>query len=689
MSAITAYNAGATGAGVTVAVVDSGINPDLPEFAGRISPASFDVAGDGSRGISDEDGHGTSIAGVIAAAKDDVGIQGVAFGATILSLRTDEPGTCAEEDGCSHSDNDIARAVDIATTNNAKVINISLGGSPASLSLRNAIARATRAGIIIVISAGNESDPNPDPLAQLATNTAISNGLIIIAGANDSTGTIADFSDRAGNSAAYYLSALGVRVRSFDQTNGAFLFSGTSYSAPNVTGAVALLRQAFPTMTAAQIVNLLYTTATDAGDPGVDAVYGHGILNLTNAFRPQGAASLAGSAVPVSTTDNAALGAAFGDGGQAGESLKGAVILDGYGRAFAMDLARTIAATPESRVLASLADRSLSGGGEAGPARFSVTVTPATSTRPWVGISQQGLDNHAADKDRPVRGLVSSAMGASGIVGAAFGYAPETLAAAVGGGWGQGNFLAAGHGGDDAGLSMRGGSALAYARHAGPWMLSFAAGHAAVDDPRPGRGDAGQADTMTLRAERRLGPVSLAAGIAELRESDTLLGSRGPALGIAGATSRFASLEARAALGGGWSLVGNARTGWTQAHLTAGAIESAGTIRSSGFSATLSKAGVFGGDRFDLRVAQPLRVDRAAARFSLPVSYDYATLSTGFEDRTVNLAPSGREIDAEAVYAASVLGGDLGAHLFWRREPGHVLTRDPDVGAALTFAVGF
>src|SRR5205814_7061292 len=89
-NAIAAYNAGATGRGIKIGIVDSGINPNLAEFAGRIDPASGDVAG--NRGVSDEGGHGTAVSAVAAAARNDIGTMGVAFDSTIISERADSPG---------------------------------------------------------------------------------------------------------------------------------------------------------------------------------------------------------------------------------------------------------------------------------------------------------------------------------------------------------------------------------------------------------------------------------------------------------------------------------------------------------------------------------------------------------------------------------------------------------------------
>ena len=173
--AIAAYNAGASGAGIIAGVVDSGIDIDSPEFVGKIHPQSADFAG--TRGLQDEGGHGTAVSSVLLGAKNDIESHGVAFGATLLVLRTDTVGTCTDPDpdaGCTHNDNNMARAVDRAVSVGARVINMSLGGSPMNSTLRAAVDRATAAGIVFVISAGNEfdTDPatavNPDPMALTA-----------------------------------------------------------------------------------------------------------------------------------------------------------------------------------------------------------------------------------------------------------------------------------------------------------------------------------------------------------------------------------------------------------------------------------------------------------------------------------------------------------------------------------------
>lgn len=697
MNAVAAYTRGGTGAGVTVAVLDSGVDVDSPEFAGRIHPSSQDVAGASTgRGIDDSDGHGTSVAATLLAAKNDSNMHGAAFGATLLALRTDTPGSCSDDgDGCQHADNALSRAIDIAVFNGARVINMSLGGSAANLNLRNAIARATGAGAIVVVSSGNDGAADPDPLA-LVANDMVARNQVIIAG---SVGTAADagamstFSNKAGAGANHFLAALGYRVRSIDENGTTFLYSGTSYAAPNVSAAAALLFSAFPNLTAAQVVDLLFTSAIDAGAAGTDAEYGRGILNLTRAFQPIGATSLAGSAVPV-TGDNATLGGALGDGVKLGSALKGAVILDGFDRAFAVDLAGTIAATPVQRPLAGrLADRTRGVSVGRDGRYLYLNIAPATSTRPWVGLAQIGVDPQAADRVRARSGLVSSQLGASTRMGLALGYGAETLLGSMAGGHPDGAFITGANPLSDTGFARRDGTSTAVVRQAGAWSIGMAASHARAEDPRSrGFGPAreGSVDTIAVDASRRVGPATLRFGLSQMTESDSVLGSwSGPALGLDGATTRFASVEARLPLGQGFSAGAGARHGWTNAELGGGLITEADGIRSFGFQFDLSKAGVFGGDRLDFRIAQPLRVSGGTAHFSVPVGYDYASLATTFDQRSASLTPSGREIDVEAAYSLALLGGEFGAHLYWRNEPGHIAARSDDVGAALRFRLGF
>ena len=245
-----------------------------------------------SKGV---DGHGTQVALVAAAARNNIGVVGIAYGATIAAFRADTPGTCAEADGCTFNDRNIAAGIDRAVTAGATVINLSLGGDAPTTTLLNSVRRAVAAGVVIVVSAGNEGDgsdpdvdPNqPNPFAAGVRNAGGAN--VIIAGSVDDSSQFSAFSNRAGAQAQFFLSALGERVcceyengvlKVETDASGSFvtLVSGTSFSAPQISGAVALLRQAFPNLSGAQMVDLLLSSARDAGAAGTDTTYGRGIL---------------------------------------------------------------------------------------------------------------------------------------------------------------------------------------------------------------------------------------------------------------------------------------------------------------------------------------------------------------------------------------------------------------------------
>jgi hypothetical protein len=101
------------------------------------------------------------------------------------------------------------------------------------------------------------------------------------------------------------------------------------------------------------------------------------------------------------------------------------------------------------------------------------------------------------------------------------------------------------------------------------------------------------------------------------------------------------------------------------------------------------KDALFRGDRFAIRVMQPLRVRSGGFDLNLPVSYDYSDGSVGYEQRFFNLAPTGREVDIEAAYGLWLFGGQLSANTFVRRQPGHIQAAGADIGAALRFSRGF
>ncbi len=697
-NAISAYNAGATGAGIVAAVVDSGVDPNNSQFAGRISPASADVAG--SRGMGDDDGHGTAVSDVLLGARDNAGTLGIAFNAILLAARSDTPGTCADmtpvTGGCSHDDNDIARGVDLAVANNARVINISLGGSPANSILRAAIDRATTAGIVIVISAGNDgvTDPaaavNPDLLPQIANET-IAHNLVIIAGALDASNTaLAGFSNKAGNSAAHYIGALGDNVHIVDTAGKAFLWSGTSFSAPVVSGAVVLLAQAFPNLTGAQIVDLLFRTAVDIGTPGVDTTYGHGAIDIARAFAPQGQASLAASSVAVSLTNNGTLSAPMGDATQGGLST---IIQDSYGRAFTLDLGQAISHAPRSLKLGGALEigtqaRSISSGATA----FALSVA---QPRDDGAINRLLLSAHDQRNARAIAGSIITKIGRDTRIALGISTSGTALANQFDA-LGRDNFIAGTAASASLGFETRAKSAFALRHSLG--MVDFTAnaetGEALLWQPRAG--DVARAGyrgygygQFSLGAARSFGTLNLKIRATTLTENETVLGAHFDGLFAAGgARSWFADTDARWMPIRNWTLDLALRRGWTRVSAS-GVRQGNDLLKTSAWSLDIARARLFSRtDRLAVRIAQPLRVTSGGFDLTLPTGYDYVSQTAQYGTQHFNLAPQGREIDVETVYSRPMAGGFVAGNFYYRTEPGNFARSADDLGMAIRFTLG-
>jgi hypothetical protein len=568
---------------------------------------------------------------------------------------------------------------------------MSLGGDAMGSTLRNAIDRATAVGIIVVISAGNcgkvstdctVAETQPDGFAQVA-NTTAARGLVIIAGSHNASYALSDFSNPAGSFGQYYLTALGERIRSFDNTGTPFFFYGTSYSAPVIAGAVALLAQAFPNLTGAPIVDLLMTTATDAGASGTDAAFGRGILNLAAAFQPQGSTSLAGSAVPISLESNATLSPAMGDA--SGAATGQAVILDSYARAYRFNIGSTIrrmsAIRPLIGAIGNDVRRTTLDLGNASVAmRVSGTSQLADpNVMRWAGEDSRAFSNRPAVTPRTLGGSITLRLGARTTGFASFG---ERIDAAP---VPEANWLIANEPADSPGFDANRDIAVGIRHALGRMVLTVTGEQGNARRLTPGE-IAPRYTLLTTRVDRALGMLRIGVAAGMMREDSSVLGARfGAALGGQGATTRLADLDVGLALGQGWSLRGQARQAWTNAD-KGGALTN-GRLSSNAFSFDVVRQGRV--SRLGFRLAQPLRVESGRFRLSLPSGYDYATLTTSYSPTDLSLAPKGRELDLEANYGRVLGAGWVDANFFYRRDPGNIAAISDDAGAALRFTLGF
>jgi len=307
IGASAAYAAGATGEGVTIAIIDVGNQTNHPEVFGRVDPSStsiYDERGDIVEG-DNRWAHGLQVATLAMGTRNGIGAHGVAPGATLLYIRVDAGFSFPSVDNFPlHTPADIAQSVDYAVENGAQIISMSVGvSSDPTRVLFNAIQRATDQGVVVITALGNYFDGRPDnqKIIQLFPaaygGDPAFNGRLVLAGASNAQGNIGFFSPRAGNGAEAFLLAPGANMlvpggggsRSIilapGNTNSYLRDSGTSFAAPHIAGALALIMSGFPELNAASALQFLYDAAVDLGPAGTDAVNGVGRVDLRPIFQ--------------------------------------------------------------------------------------------------------------------------------------------------------------------------------------------------------------------------------------------------------------------------------------------------------------------------------------------------------------------------------------------------------------------
>lgn len=264
-----------TGAGVTVAVVDTGVDGSVPQLRGRTVLRGIDTTQPG-RGPADTDcyGHGTFVAGIIAAAPaKDTGYAGVAPGVQILPIR------CANTDDPKKDDaltpESMATGIRAAVDGGARVINISASTAEQNPQLAAAIDYAASHDVVVVASAANSAKKG-DPVTYPAAYPSV-----IAVGAVDESGQHAEFSQTGP---FVSLVAPGVDVLGLGPGGpGQWQGQGTSYSAPFVTGTAALVRAYRPALSAAQVKHRLLATAAHPAARLPDPALGWGMVNPLSA----------------------------------------------------------------------------------------------------------------------------------------------------------------------------------------------------------------------------------------------------------------------------------------------------------------------------------------------------------------------------------------------------------------------
>ena len=664
----------APGAGVTIGLVDTGIDHSHPLFAGKrieetiISPAVDERGGEFS--------HGTAVASVIGAQPDvpePDAFQGVAWGADLamFAIPTGEPTPVYEPFDLTNVGTDgltYGEVFGTALERNVDILNLSITVSGiienySELDIRNILSGtiATLAQTdaqektILVWGAGNangrDCTPGSDNCVAESLNASsveLFAGLVvrinelrghsIAAVAVDRNGDIADFSNRCGIAAEWCLAAPGEDVAlayfgpSQDRrpgTRSVISHDGTSYAAPMVSGGLAVMKQLFrDQLPNTALVTRLFATADKGGKFANRAIYGQGMMDLGAATSPVGVTGVAlgntvGSPGVNLQSTGLRLGGALGDG--LGQALAGQEIaaFDSLGAPFWFNLSGFTGATR-------------------GPSSL-VRLRELTAQSP---ITRRTAGRLATFSPARAGGSVEQDLGYGML---RFGYR-ERPAGPEGG-----HFTLA----DNA-------TTLTFTGSNGMSFSTFTAS-----------GFAGRAPTSGVALAWRPFDVPVGFRTGWLAEQATLLGTM--------ATGAFGQLSADAAVTGletsfeigSWHLAADAEIGKAHPQVRGGIITRMSSLTTSAFAFNATRQLANGG-LIRIALSQPLRVEGGRAALSVPIgrTKDGTVLRQAV---SADVAPSGRQIDVSAQWYYPLVNGELRFDAAWVHNPGHNANADPAV----------
>ncbi len=769
-----AYARGATGEGVTIGIIDDGIDASHPKFEGKVLSESYNVAGynpdysfcamrepDGSCSLEGgPPAHGTLVGGVmtanrqtdpVAGSGNELTVHGVAFDARLISVGVPvgeppefyEPIDLGNPGAFGSTDREFA---EIAKTLNPAVtaVNLSLG-FPGNIEgyteaeIRGAFPRtieaiaqtATPAGerAIYVWAAGNasgeihmdgsiESAGSVEIMAGLPVRITELRGHSLAVVATDRNGDIAGFSNRCGIASEFCLAAPGVEVSgpipnaycpvgSGDCYTSA---SGTSLAAPVVTGGIALLAQHYRGQLGNdEIVRRMLETANKDGIYADPDIYGQGFLDLDSATRPVGETrmltgqSLSGPSAPVRLS-SVSPGPAFGDALARGLARTEAASFDELDAPFFRSLGDYI--QPNTIDITRLEERLWTLGNDPRGALWNteslelrMRLEPA-STRRYYGLHSSDI---LAGINTELTGLHGHGYRGLGYreAGSRLGSLSLTLQAGDNElffglrshpGWRLGlratsvatssntGLITPGTFTDDSAFSnpflalARNGATAGIAMPVGKGALSVATFHGAAQYGE--RRDADTSQATGALAEYRA-DYSAHAGIAVqagwLMEPQRLAGARPRgAFGGLGSDTAFAGVSAYRRLGDRWTMLGSAHTGISRTGMQDhGILQDISALWSSAFSIGIIGEDLrYKQDRLAFRLSQPLRVESGDARFRW-ASGRTRNRQVRMEETTLDLEPSGRQLDLEVTYSRPWKGGQVHLATLVSRHAGH------------------
>lgn len=725
---------------VRVGVLDSGINLNHTDLDDNILTGlsvTCDETGCVSGGV-DNVGHGTNVAGIIAAEVNNSGMHGVAPRAKLIALRfSDADGALTAGD---------ATAIRYGLTQGVQVFNASYGLTSFNrdIPIVNAVDSLStsytapppstiRAFLtqnidgtnyeqeyqslvdnhaIIVYSAGNSGLNQSNILGGLPayfqgavapvyltqTNYNIvnpshldwSNNWVTVVALDDDN-QLASYSNQCGVSRDWCIAAPGNIALSTSMDGGYDAdIQGTSFAAPNVTGAIAIMLGAFPHLTPEEVLAILFDTATDLGATGVDTIYGHGLVNLRAASDPSiGGWTLSSSSLSSSYSfynSGFSLSAPFGDAMASSHAML--MFQDKYTKGYRVPLSALSGGMTQNKTafdkfsqFAMAAYDNVARIGEHSTLAFSTT-----STQPMAGYMLNNMkpENTTPGETKLAKFAYNSAI-EMGQDKALFGFNYKTdlndavsdpnkrrlvVSDAL-----KNPYLSLTDAATSAVIGMESG------RH--KWTLVNYQSkfdneyNYRFDTKKSLSGFFGEYSVKKGKAT-----VALSEGVA--MEQNSLLGSEtSGAFGIDKSTTYHAGLSGRYELADNVALIANYHMGMTKVDAANGSLfTDFDTLMTNAFAAGVEFSDVRQkGDTMGLLVSQPLRVASGSAGMMLP-SYMAANGSVLYSQQSLNLSPSGRELDIEGYYGVKLSEkSELSLNAIFRANPNN--NEDADSEAAM------
>lgn len=744
MNAKTAYVRGYTGSGVPVAVIDTGVDTSHFEFENRIvNGGGYDFVRNvaGQPDASQLSAHGTEVAGVIAANRNFIGMHGVAFNATIVPIRVFDQNNSAITS--------FADGIDYARTAGTLILNGSYGPDDRWHALsesRNyhiitaveqeeaaAYLRYAANGGLIVVPSGNNYATQPNVSSSptgpgflpfikpahdaLTGNTngayrsedsgaiitddysALENSMIVVGGV-DKNGVITSYSNRCGVAKDWCMVAYSNDIFTTSLNGQYATVSGTSFAAPQVAGAAAILHQAFPSLTMTQIRARLFATAIDLGETGVDSVYGNGLLNLAAATQPLGLTTLSvtkdlGTGPRYSLEGSSmSFGKAFGQDASSMLAAKDIMFLDSQDAQFYTNLGSMV------KVATQNFDSKAALNGYGRDMDRKESKVNGSLTLAYTVTGSGSASNDAADKisrltgDKPSENADQGMFGGLRAFSITDSFSPETSASlhykdqdVMMLGFSEGDRDRVEHAIAKDGLQNPY-AAFASDGYAAMYETDMFGGKTRVAGFFGHDGDDAEAKNFGTQIEtdyKLANDSGVFVSGGTLFEQNRVLGSKGEgAFGFgSGTTTLYSGVGTKLALDTDTVFRANGYVGYTDPSLkTDSLITNASAIITSSFNAGIDRSNIREkGDMLRIGVAQPLRVESGDMSFFIPDSRGVTTTTVYGNNFTQDLSASGREIDMEVNYSVPMgIGETVSAGALYRQDAGHKAGSDDALG---------